>query len=77
MNHYVNGYRDDGGQRAYPFAIGTFTCRGRRIYRVKRAGSHGLAGFSRGIDCRLLASSVFVLATFRFSAVPFASSAWT
>ena len=36
-------------------------------YRDKRPEPHGLAGFSRGIDYGLLASSLFVLATFKFT----------
>ena len=39
-------------------------------YRDKRPEPHGLAGFSRGIDYGLLASSLFVLATFKFTGAP-------
>ena len=36
-------------------------------YRDKRPEPYGLAGFSRGIDYGLLAASLFVLATFKFT----------
>ena len=36
-------------------------------YRDKRPEPHGLAGSSRAIDYGLLASSLFVLATFKFT----------
>ncbi len=36
-------------------------------YRDKRPEPHGLAGFSLGLDYGLLACSLFVLATFKFT----------
>ena len=39
--------------------------------REKRPEPHGLAGFSRGIDYGLLACSLFVLATFKFTGASF------